>query len=93
MKVLEGERTLPSGVIIPERPYDFDVKSDVGTRAVVCVVGPGQTEVRPGDTVIIHKFGGIEVGIYDEEFVILEPDEILAIVEGEPEWEKAAFHG
>lgn len=84
VKVLEGERVRPSGVILPEQPYDFDKKSDAGTRAYVIALSDWfHHEVEVGDIVIIEKFGGIELTLGGEEVVIMSANEILAIVEND----------
>lgn len=84
VKVLEGERVRPSGVILPEQPYDFNKKSDAGTRAyVIAISNWAFHEVEIGDIVIIEKFGGIELTIGGEEVVILSANEILATVEND----------
>lgn len=84
VKVLEGERVRPSGVILPEQPYDFNKKSDAGTRAYVIALSNWfHHEVEVGDIVIIEKFGGIELTLGGVEVVILSSNEILAIVEND----------
>lgn len=87
VKIKEGERKLPSGIILPEQKYNFKRNNDAGTRAIVIAVGPWQNEVEPGDEVVIEKFGGVEVSIANDDFVILEGSEILAIIENDNiEW-------
>lgn len=85
-KIKDGERKLPSGIILPENKYTFK-RNDAGTRALVIATGPWQVEVEPGDEVIVEKFGGIEISIANDDFVIFDGHEVLAIVEDEAvEW-------
>jgi co-chaperonin GroES (HSP10) len=84
-RIRDGERKRPSGIIIPELPYNFNKKSDVGTRATVLAVGPWQSELAPGDEVIVEKLGGVEIQVGGEELVIFDSHEVLAKVESEAE--------
>ena len=87
--VHEGERVRPSGIILPERPYDFNKKNEAGTRATVVEVSPWPFhEVVKGDEVLIEKFGGIELTLNGQEVVILNSDEIIAIIESD-DWSGA----
>ncbi|MEW5865839.1 MAG: co-chaperone GroES [Bacillota bacterium] len=78
---IEEERT-KGGIVLPdtakERPQEGEVVA----------VGPGKLlengqrapmDVKPGDKVIFAKYGGTEVKIDGEEYVILRQSDILAI--------------
>ncbi|MEW6228446.1 MAG: co-chaperone GroES [Bacillota bacterium] len=78
---IEEERT-KGGIVLPdtakERPQEGEVVA----------VGPGKLlengqrapmEVKPGDKVIFAKYGGTEVKVDGEEYVILRQSDILAI--------------
>ncbi|MDI7246599.1 MAG: co-chaperone GroES [Bacillota bacterium] len=77
----EEERT-KGGIVLPdtakERPQEGEV----------IAVGPGKLlengqrapmDVKPGDKVIFAKYGGTEVKIDGEEYIILRQSDILAI--------------
>lgn len=77
----EEEKT-SGGIILPdtakEKPYE-------GT---VIAVGPGKVlengerkamSVKEGDTVIYSKYGGTEITVEGEEYMILDEDSIYAI--------------
>jgi chaperonin GroES len=79
-----AETTTASGLVIAgnaqEKPQ----------RGTVIAVGDGKMDsngnlvkpqVKEGDTVVYSKYGGTEVKIDEEEFVILRADDIYAIVE------------
>jgi chaperonin GroES len=82
VKPSEGEETTASGLVIPdtakERPQEGEVVA----------VGPGRFEegnripmdVKVGDSVIYSKYGGTEVKIKGEEYLILSARDLLAIV-------------
>jgi chaperonin GroES len=78
----EGDQTTASGLVIPdtakEKPQEGSVKA----------VGPGKFEdgvrvpmdVSVGDKVIYSKYGGTEVKIEGEEYLILSARDVLAIL-------------
>ena len=79
----EEEKTA-GGIILPDRAKE---KPSEGT---VIAVGPGRIlengsrkaiAVKEGDTVIYSKYGGTEVKLKGEEYIILDEDAIYAIVE------------
>ena len=82
VKPSEGEETTASGLVIPdtakERPQEGEVVA----------VGPGRFEegnripmdIKVGDTVIYSKYGGTEVKIKGDEYLILSARDLLAIV-------------
>jgi len=79
----EEEKTF-GGIILPDTAKQ---KQEMGT---VIAVGPGKKDkdgktieisVKAGDTIMWDKYGGQEVTIDEEEFVIVKSDDIIAIVE------------
>src|ERR671937_1518268 len=82
VKASEGEETTISGLVIPdtakERPQEGEV----------IAVGPGRFEdgqripmdVKVGDKVIYSKYGGTEVKIDGEEYLVLSARDVLAKV-------------
>lgn len=83
IKPLEGEEKLPSGIVLPDSAKE---KPQVGQ---VMAVGPGTTDdkgkfvkvaVKVGDRVMYKKWGGNEVKVNGEEWMIVEQKDILAIV-------------
>src|SRR5256886_7344680 len=85
VKPSEGEETTASGLVIPdtakERPQEGEV----------IAVGPGRFEdgqripmdVKVGDKVIYSKYGGTEVKIEGEEYLILSAPDVLAVIKKE----------
>jgi chaperonin GroES len=81
--VLESEQTTASGIVIPDTAKE---KPQEGT---VLAVGPGRFEngqrlpldIKEGDTVIFSKYGGTEIKLGAEEYLILSARDVLAVVE------------
>jgi chaperonin GroES len=78
----EGDQTTASGLVIPDTAKE---KPQEGT---VVAVGPGKFEdgvrvpmdVSVGDKVIYSKYGGTEVKVEGEEYLILSARDVLAIL-------------
>lgn len=83
IKMTEAEETTKSGIILTAAAAE---KPQV---AEVIAVGPGgivdgkeiEMHVKVGDKVITSKYGGTEVKMGGEEFIIVRQADILAIVE------------
>ncbi|MGH2652910.1 MAG: co-chaperone GroES [Actinomycetota bacterium] len=78
----EEEETTVSGIVIP------DTAKEKPQEGEVVAVGPGRFEdgnrvpmdVKAGDRVLYSKYGGTEVKIEGEEYLVLSSRDILAIV-------------
>ena len=44
-------------------------------------VGADFKEIKKGDRVIFAKYGGTEIKIEDDEYLVLGEDDVLAIIE------------
>jgi chaperonin GroES len=84
VKASEAEQTTASGLVIPDTAKE---KPQEGT---VIAVGPGRfsdqgeripLDVKEGDIVVYSKYGGTEIKVSGEEYLILSGRDILAIVE------------
>ena len=82
VEVLDEEETTISGIVLP------DTAKEKPQRGKVLEVGPGRYEdgtlvpldVLKGDEVIFSKYGGTEVKVGGEEYLILRESDILAKV-------------
>lgn len=83
VKQSEEKEQIKGGIIIP------DAAKEKSQEAVVVAVGTGKLdnngkripfEVKEGDHVLISKYGGTEVNIGDEKFVLLREDDIVAVI-------------
>jgi chaperonin GroES len=84
VKAVKAEEKTSGGIILP------DAAQEKPTEAEVVAVGPGKVldngktvplEVKPGDRVIYARYGGTEIKVGGEEYVILRQDDVLAIRE------------
>jgi chaperonin GroES len=81
---IEEAETVRGGIVIPdsakEKPQEGEAVAcgngkvlDSGLRVAL--------DVKPGDRVLFGKYGGSEIQVDGEEYLILREDEILAVVE------------
>ncbi len=84
VRPLEEEEVTPSGIVIPDTAKE---KPQVGE---VMAVGPGALNdagkqlpmmVKVGQKVIYKKWGGNEVKVGQEEWLLIEQKDIMAVVE------------
>ena len=85
VKPLEAEEKSAGGIILPEtaqeRPREGRVVA-VGTAGLyVEDSDEGESAVKEGDIVVYASFGGTEVKIDGEEYLIISEDDILAMRE------------
>jgi len=82
VKPSEEEQTTVSGIVIP------DTAKEKPQEGEVVAVGSGKFEdgqrtpmdVKVGDKVIYSKYGGTEVKVEGDEYLILSARDVLAIV-------------
>lgn len=84
VKRLEAEGKTDSGIFLPESAKEKP------QQAKVLRVGSGRAlengerapfQVKEGDTILLGKWGGQEIKIDNEDYLVLSEDEVLAIVE------------
>ena len=83
VEVLEEEQTTVSGIVLP------DTAQEKPQRAKVLAVGPGHyedgklvpLEIAVGDEIVFSKYGGTEVKVGIDEYLILRESDILAKVD------------
>lgn len=83
VKPIEVEEKTKGGLVLP------DTAKEKPQQGEVIAVGPGRfedgqripMEVKVGDRVIFSKYGGTEVKVEGEEFIILSHRDILAVIE------------
>ena len=80
----QQDETTRSGIVLP------DTAKEKPQRGVVLAVGPGRlldngsrepVDVSAGQEVLFAKYGGTEVKVQDQEYLILKASDVLAIVE------------
>ena len=83
-RIEEMEKVSPGGIIIP------DTAQEKPTQGKVVAVGPGRRdkdgqrlpiEIKVGDRVVFGKWGGNEIKIDGNEYLLLKEDDIYGIIE------------
>lgn len=72
----EEEEKTEGGIYLPET-----ASKEKPQRGKVTAVGPDFKGVKKGDTVIFAKYGGTEIKIDNEDYLVLGVDDVLAIAE------------
>ena len=81
---LEEEETTSGGIIIP------DSAKEKPAQGKVVAVGPGKLndagervalQVKAGDVILFSKYGGSDVKLDGEVYLIMREDDVLGIVE------------
>jgi len=84
VKRLEAETQTASGIFLPESAKEKPQKARVMRVGDGRLLDSGQRvpfTVKEGDTVILTKWGGTEIKISGEEYVVMGEDDVLAVVE------------
>src|SRR5919204_5722620 len=83
VEVIDEEETTLSGIVLP------DTAKEKPQRGRVLAVGPGprdedgnyiKMDVETGDEVIFSKYGGAEIKLGTDEYLILRESDVLAKV-------------
>lgn len=84
VKRLEGEEKTAGGIIIPDSAKEKPAEGEI------VAVGPGKLnetgeriamDVAVGDRVLFSKYGGTEVKLDGEDFLIMREDDILGVIQ------------
>ena len=85
VEVLEEEETTVGGIVLP------DTAKEKPQRGRVLAVGPGarddngehvSMDLEEGDEIIFSKYGGTEIKLGTDEYLILRESDVLAKVVG-----------
>ncbi|MBN1844982.1 MAG: co-chaperone GroES [Sedimentisphaerales bacterium] len=84
IKRLEAETTTKGGIVLPdtakEKPRRGKIVS-IGDGKLLEDGSRGTFQVKKGDLVLFSSYGGTEIKIDREEYLIMEESEILAVLE------------
>lgn len=78
------EKTTKGGIIIPDTAKEKPIEGKVIAAGNGKVSDDGKKiplEVKKGDRVLFGKYGGTEVKIEGEEYLIMREDDVLGIIE------------
>ena len=82
---LEEEEKTSGGIIIP------DSAKEKPAEGKVVAVGPGKLsdagervalQVKEGDIILFSKYGGTDVKLEGEDYLIMREDDVLGVIEG-----------
>jgi len=88
VEVLEDEEVTSSGIVLP------DTAKEKPQRGRVLSVGPGSRDdegkyipldVEEGDEIVFSKYGGTEIKVGTDDYLILRESDVLAKVTGDRE--------
>ena len=83
VKRLEESESMVGSIVIPdsakEKPQQAEVVA-VGSGRLLETGGRSEMDLKPGDRILFGKYGGSEVKIGGEQYLILREDEILAVL-------------
>ncbi len=84
VKRLEEEEKTSGGIIIPDSAKEKPAEGEI------IAVGPGKLndkgervamDLKVGDRVLFSKYGGTDVKIEGEDYLIMREDDVLGVVE------------
>lgn len=83
VKRVEEEERTEGGIILP------DTAKEESQKGEVVAVGPGKVEngnripvsVKEGDRVLFAKYGGTEIKVDGEEYLIMRESDIMAVID------------
>ncbi len=83
VKQVEAEEKTKGGIIIP------DTAKEKPKEGIVKAIGPGKSlengkiqpmNVKVGDRILFTSYGGAEVKIGSEEYLIMKEDDVMGII-------------
>lgn len=79
IKPIKEEEKTEGGIVLPDSAKEKPMKAEV------VAVGDGEDvkdlDIKVGDKVIYSKYSGTEIKIEDEEYIIIDAEDILAKIE------------
>lgn len=84
VQALDEKETIKGGIIIP------DTAKEKPQEGKIVAVGTGKTDdngkkieftVKVGDKVLFSKYGGTEIKVDDQSYLIMREDDILGVLE------------
>ncbi len=84
VKPIEEEEVTKSGIVLPDTAKEKPQKGEVLAVGTGKLLDNGERvplEVKEGDVVVFAKYGGTEIELDGEEYVILSERDLLAVIE------------
>jgi chaperonin GroES len=84
VKRVEEESTTKGGIIIPDTAKEKPAEGEVVAVGIGRIGEDGKRialEIKKGDKILFSKYGGTEVKIEGEEYLIMREEDVLGIIE------------
>jgi chaperonin GroES len=84
VKRLEEERTSPGGIVIPDTATEKPIQGKVIAVGKGKILEDGHVrplDVKVGDKILFGKYGGTEVKVDGEEYLVMREEDVMAIIE------------
>ena len=78
------ERKSPGGIVIPDTAAEKPVLGKVIAVGKGKILENGQVrapDIKVGDKILFGKYGGTEVKVEGDEFVVMREEDVMAVVE------------
>jgi chaperonin GroES len=82
---LEEEEKTKGGIIIPDTAKEKPIEGKVIAAGAGRINKDGKKmpmEVKTGDRILFAKYGGTEVKMDGEEYLMMKEEDVLAVIEG-----------
>ena len=83
VKRIEEQEDIPGGIVIPDTAKEKPQEGEVLAVGDGKILDNGQKltlSVKAGDRILFGKYGGTEVKLDDEEYLIMREDEVLGVL-------------
>lgn len=84
VKRLEEERTSPGGIVIPDTATEKPIQGKIIAVGKGKILEDGHVrplDVKVGDKILFGKYGGTEVKVDGEEYLVMREEDVMAIIE------------
>ena len=84
LRIEEGEQKI-GGIIIPDTAKEKPQQGKVSAAGKGKVKDDGKVvpmDVKKGDLILFGKYGGQEIKLDGQEYLIMREEEVLAVIEG-----------
>jgi len=84
VKRVEEETTTKGGIIIPDTAKEKPAEGEVVAVGIGKIGEDGKRialEIKKGDKILFSKYGGTEVKIEGDEYLIMREDDVLGVIE------------
>jgi chaperonin GroES len=80
---MDEERTSAGGIVIPDSATEKPIEGEVVAVGNGKILENGEVrplEIKVGDKILFSKYGGTEVKIEGEDFVVMREDDITGVL-------------